>query len=88
MASNLILDRSDAGVDEMVSKWKDGGEYRVELKIVQDSSSPNLARYTVNEVMDLSAVPEVEPTEETAEEPAPMTPRKMPRGGMMPKQAM
>lgn len=80
MASKLILDRSDIGVEELVAGWKDGGVYRVELEITQDSSSPNTADYTVNEVVDISA-PEEEPVE-VVEEPAP---KKAPKGGMIPK---
>lgn len=50
MASQLILDRTDPGVDELVSSWKDGGEYEVTVKIRQDSSSASVGNYTVTSI--------------------------------------
>jgi len=66
MASSLTLDRSDPGVDELVSSWKDGGTYKVELTIKQNKSSPNAATYEVTavEVGEMEEETEVEPEEE------------------------
>lgn len=64
MASSLTLDRSDPGVDELVSGWKDGGTYTVELTIKQTKSSPNAANYEV------TGISEVEGMEEEMEEEA------------------
>lgn len=52
--STLQLDRSDPGVDEMVSAWKDGATYKVMLTINQKSSSPNVANFEVMEVVNES----------------------------------
>lgn len=84
MASNLILDRSDPGIDELVAGWKDGGDYEVRIKIHQDKSSASVGSYTVNEVVDESPESEVE---ESESEEMPM-PKKMPKGGMVPKRGM
>lgn len=66
MASSLTLDRSDPGVDELVSSWKDGGTYKVELTIKQSKSSPNAATYEVTsvEVGEMEEETEIEPEEE------------------------
>lgn len=69
MASSLTLDRSDPGVDELVSTWKDGGSYRVEIEITQTKSSPNAATYDVTAITDISESIEEEP--EVAEPAAP-----------------
>lgn len=61
MASQLNLDRSDAGVDELVSKWEDGKSYRVTLDITQSKSSPSMNTFEVTSVTD-----ESEPTEEAS----------------------
>lgn len=66
MASSLTLDRSDPGVDELVSTWKDGGSYRVEIEITQTKSSPNAATYDVTGVTDISESIEEEPEAEPA----------------------
>jgi hypothetical protein len=60
--STLTLDRSDAGVDELVSAWKDGGKYRVTLEITQSNSSPNVANFEVAGVTDESEGAAVEET--------------------------
>ena len=56
--SSLTLDRSDAGVDELVSKWADGKTYTVELTIKQVNSSPNAANYEVVGIMDMGMMDE------------------------------
>jgi hypothetical protein len=71
MASSLTLDRSDPGVDELVSSWKDGGKYRVEIEITQNKSSPNAATYDVTSVTDTSS----EMPEASTEEAAPAAPK-------------
>lgn len=71
MASSLNLDRSDPGVDELVSTWEDGGTYRVELEITQTKSSPNAATYDVIGITDISETMEAEPEEEAEPAPAP-----------------
>lgn len=73
MASKLILDRSDPGVNELVASWKDGETYRVELEIVQESTSANTGDYTVTEVVPVEA--DIEEVEEVV--PAP-------KSGVMP----
>lgn len=80
MASILNLDRSDPGVDELVSKWKDGGDYEVTLKIHQDKSSPNAASFTVTGLVPSDAEEVVEEVEEVEEAPA----KPAPKSGMMP----
>lgn len=77
MASSLTLDRSDPGVDELVSGWKDGGTYTVELTIKQTKSSPNAANYDVTAISDMgmeeAAAEEVEeapPTPKAKAKPA------------------
>lgn len=77
MASILNLDRSDPGVDELVSKWKDGGDYEVTLKIHQDKSSPNAASFTVTGLVPSEMESEPEEAEEAPAKPAP-------KSGMMP----
>lgn len=74
MASQLNLDRSDAGVDELVSQWSDGGTYRVTLDITQSKSSPSMNTFEVTSIEDQSepAAEEAEPAE--AEAPAPTKP--------------
>lgn len=72
MASKLILDRSDPGVNDLVASWKDGETYRVELEIVQESTSVNTGDYTVTEVV---------PIEAEVEEPVPAP---APKSGVMP----
>ena len=47
MNSTLTLNRSDPGVDDLVSAWETGGEYRVTLDIVQTSSDPKQATFDV-----------------------------------------
>lgn len=54
MASQLNLDRSDPGVDELVSQWSDGGKYRVTIDITQSKSSPSMNTFEVTRVEDLS----------------------------------
>jgi|GEM_PF-5883348 hypothetical protein len=54
MASTLTLDRSDKAVDEMVSAWKNGGQYEVRLRIQQIGSDPKAATFHVAEVTNES----------------------------------
>lgn len=75
MASTLTLDRSDPGVDELVSQWTDGETYTVELTIVQTKSSPNAASYDVVGIADMGS--EMEPEEE-ATPPPPAKPKAKP----------
>jgi len=70
MASSLTLDRSDPGVDELVSQWKDGGTYTVELTITQTKSSPNTAIYDVTGITDMGAPEDEAPAKEPAAKPA------------------
>lgn len=77
MASTLNLDRSDPGIDELVSQWKDGGDYEVRLKIHQDKSSPNVASYTVTELVQEEPADAVAEPDEEAAKPAP-------KSGIMP----
>lgn len=74
MASSLVLDRSDPGVNDLVSQWKDGETYQVTLTIVQKNSSPNTAHYDVTSI----EAEEAEPPEET---PPAMPMRGAMRGG-------
>lgn len=67
MASQLNLDRSDPGVDELVSQWKDGGTYRVTLDITQSKSSPSMNTFEVTSVTDESGeMPETSEVETQA----------------------
>lgn len=75
--SSLTLDRSDPGVDELVSSWKDGGEYTVQLTIKQVNSSPNAANYEVVGITDMG---ESEPAEEMEMEEEEMPPAAAPKG--------
>lgn len=58
MASKLILDRSDPGVDELVSQWKDGGKYVCEIEITQTQSGPNVANFDVTGISDAGMMEE------------------------------
>lgn len=75
MASHLLLDRTDPGVNELVTGWVDGGVYNVRLRIKQSSTDAKTARYEVEEVTDESG-----DTEEAAstepEAPAKAPPKK------------
>jgi len=70
MASKLILDRSDPGVNELVSSWKDGETYKLEVEVKQVSTSPNTGDYDVTAVVPLESE-EVEEVEEAPAKPAP-----------------
>jgi hypothetical protein len=50
--STLTLDRSDPAVDEMVSAWKNGGQYQVLLRVQQIGSDPKMATFHVAEVQN------------------------------------
>lgn len=80
MASVLTLDRSDPGVDELVSKWKDGGKYTVELEITQNKSSANAATF---DVTGISSEAEDEGEAEVESEPEMPMKEKMPMKGKM-----
>lgn len=67
MASKLILDRADAGVDELVSSWKNGGSYRVTIDIVQDASDPKTATFSVGSIESLDAPEENETMKDDTE---------------------
>lgn len=69
--SSLTLDRSDPGVDELVSGWEDGGEYTVQLTIRQLNSSANAANYEVTSITDMGEEAEVEEIPEGAAPAAP-----------------
>lgn len=78
--STLTLDRSDAGVDEMVSAWKNGGQYQVLLRVQQIGSDPTMSTFHVTEVQNQTdgeeGAAEAEEPEET--EPAPANPKAKP----------
>ena len=74
MASQLNLDRSDPGVDELVSQWADGKSYRVTLDITQSKSSPSMNTFEVTSVTDESEPMEAETAE--VETQAPAKPKK------------
>jgi len=59
MTSQLTLDRSDPGVDELVAGWANGQSYRVTLDITQTASDPKMATFDVTSVES-----EEEPEEE------------------------
>jgi hypothetical protein len=67
MASTLILDRSDEAVDQMVTAWKNGAQYRVALRIEQIASDPATSTFRVAEVTNETEGAET-PTEEAAVE--------------------
>lgn len=50
--STLTLDRSDGAVDQLVSAWKNGGQYQVLLRIQQIGSDPKMATFHVTEVQN------------------------------------
>lgn len=70
MASKLILDRSDPGVDELVSSWKDGGTYTCEVEITQVKSGPNTAEYDLTAISDTGAPAAPKPASKKAKAPA------------------
>lgn len=82
MASQLNLDRSDAGVDELVSQWKDGGKYRVTLDITQSKSSPSMNTFEVTGVEDLGEGVEEELAKSETETPMHSMRRNMGAKGM------
>jgi len=71
--SSLTLDRSDATVDEMVSAWKNGGQYQVSLRIQQIGSDPKMATFHVAEVTNETEGEEAAEEAAVAPEPAPKT---------------
>lgn len=72
MASQLNLDRSDPGVNDLVSAWSDGGKYRVTLDITQSKSSPSMNTFEVTSIEDQGEpTEEVETAEVEAQTPAP-----------------
>lgn len=76
MASELILDRTDPGINSMVEGWVDGETYDLRVKVRQNSSDPKAAKFEVVEAVDETAA---EPEEESeGEYPA----EKKPKGKM------
>lgn len=67
MSSKLILDRSDEGVNELVSNWKNGGSYRVTIDIVQDASDPKTATFSVGSVESIDVPGENETMKDDSE---------------------
>lgn len=81
MVSKLILNRSDAAVDALVSAWEIGGEYNVELTIRQTSDDKKMASFDVisiseggEAVLDDAGPPAKPPPTKAA--PVPITYRK------------
>lgn len=68
--STLTLDRSDAAVNELVSAWKNGGQYQVLLRIQQIGSDPKMATFHVTEVQN-ETEGETMPKEEAGSEESP-----------------
>lgn len=67
--NELTLDSK--AYEEMVSKWEDGGVYRVELTITQKSNDGKAFKATVDEVTDYGDVdteeaPPVKPAKPSA----------------------
>jgi hypothetical protein len=69
MASELILDRTDGGVDALVTPWKVGGEYEIHLKVRQTGATPETATFEVIEATDESVEPEAEEAPPPAAKP-------------------
>jgi hypothetical protein len=82
MPSQLILDRTDPGIDEMVGEWKNGGEYELSVKVRQVGTDPKTATFEVIETTD-------ETSDESSDMPedgeTPETPEDGPMGGKMGK---
>lgn len=70
--STLTLDRSDEAVDQMVSAWKNGGQYQVLLRVEQIGSDPKMATFHVTEVQNQTEgeTPEEEVAAEEVAAPA------------------
>jgi hypothetical protein len=69
MTSQLIMDRSDGGVDAMVKDWSVGGTYELRVKVRQTGASESTATFDVIEATDESV--EAEPEEAPEEAPPP-----------------
>lgn len=68
--STLELDRSDAGIDEMVGSWENGAEYIFErVRVKQIGTEPSKAKF---EVINVEGGELAEPEEE----PQPKVPAK------------
>jgi hypothetical protein len=67
--SQLIVDKSDPAMAEMVAGWEDGGVYRIEIaNATQVGTKGNLVTFNVNEVSDYG---DAEPAAESEETPLP-----------------
>lgn len=73
MASQLNLDRSDPGVDELCAGWEDGGSYRCTINITQVKSSPSMNTFDVTEIMPEETTND---TDTAPQEPAPEAPTR------------
>lgn len=68
MASELILDRSDSGIDSMVAGWKNGSEYDLRVKVRQTSTDSKSAKFELVQATDETEEAETE-EEYPAEKP-------------------
>lgn len=75
--STLTLDRSDEAVDQLVSAWKNGGQYQVLLRIQQIGSDPKMATFHVTEVQNQTEG-ETAPESDTEDQSAMPMESKMP----------
>lgn len=75
--STLQLDRTDGGVDAMVSEWKVGGEYELRVKVRQTGASESTASFDVIEAVDeTSEAPEEELDDSPPAKAPPVKPSK------------
>lgn len=71
MASQLILDRADPGIDQIVSKWENGQSYPIPIgQMTQVASDPKRAIFDIVSVESEEA-PNAEAAVEAEEPPAP-----------------
>lgn len=69
MASQLILDKKDPGIAELVKNWTLGETYKAEVEFTFDKDGPTQAQNTVT-----STTPITEEIEEVAPPPTPKQP--------------
>lgn len=70
MPAQLVLDRSDPEVAEILDQWQEGGQYRIELTITQGPTTGTETTFSVDGITDYGdAMPAEEAGEESGEPP-------------------
>lgn len=70
MPAQLVLDRSDPEVAEILDQWQEGGQYRIELTVTQGPTTGTETTFNVDGITDYGdAMPAEGPGEESGEPP-------------------